>query len=325
MSNVAFLVPKLKDNGAWLDYRGQYPGGLGWRYDRALSKIRFAVNHHSVTNPTKNAKKDVDALWNIHKANGWGGIGYQFVITSEEVKGRDGLVYAKVAYVGDLGSVRAHTPNTKGAKGLKAGYGNEDLVAACMIGMLHQKNPTEAQIRSAYWLYRELITQEKTRMPNLAGTLSAKLASHKDFDPTACSGNWAWQKPQIVNYKDPPRIERKEEVRTVTIPFTSKMVEADDLPLGETKVIQNGSDGEKRVTWEVTYIGGKETSRKVKSEKTIRQPAEQITAHGTYVAPEPPTEPEVPETPQPPADNPIRVLIQSIIDWFVRLITGKEK
>lgn len=203
MSNIAFIVPKLRDNGAWVDYRGTFTGGYGWRYDRALSQIKYAVNHHSVTNPSKNAKQDAQTIFNIHKNAGYGGIGYNFLITSEEVKGKDGLMYAKVAYTGDIGSVRAHTANTKGGKGLRAGYGNEDLVAACMIGQLHLKNPTQAQIRSAYWLYRELIQEEPSRLPNLKGTLNNKLTTHADYDPTQCSGNWGWQKPQIVNYKDP--------------------------------------------------------------------------------------------------------------------------
>lgn len=320
MSNIAFIVPKLRDNGAWLDYRNQYPGGFGWRYDRPLNGIQFAVNHHSVTNPAKNAKKDVDTLWNIHKSNGWGGIGYNFVITSEEVTGKDGLRYAKVAYVGDLGSVRAHTPNTKGWKGLKAGYGNEYLVAACMIGQLHINNPTEAQIRSAYWLYRELIQEEPTRLPKLKGTLSAKLTSHKNWDATACSGRWdEFQKNAIIKYTDPPKIEKKTEVRSATIHFEKKTVEDDTLPKGETKVVQEGADGSKNITWEVTYTNGKETSRKITKE-TISKPAvNEITAIGTYVElPKPEPTPELPEPVEPPEVS--RHPFELFIEWVIELI-----
>lgn len=313
MSNIAFYTPRLKDNGAWLDYRSQYPGGYGWRYDRALTKIKYAANHHSVTQPSGNAKKDVDQLWAIHKGNGWGGIGYNFVITSEEITGKDGLRYAKVAYVGDIGSVRAHTPNTKGAGGLKAGYGNEDIVAACMIGMLHQKNPTDAQIRSAYWLYRELITQEKSRMPNLYGSLNAKLQAHQTFDPTACPGNWAWQKDKIVKYTDPPKIEKKLETRVATIPFTEKTVEDNTVLKGETRVIQEGADGEKQVIWEVTYTNGKETSRKIKSEKITQKPTEKITAIGTFVPPEPPV-----ITPEP--GEPIQSWLERLVKWVIEIL-----
>lgn len=317
MSNITFVVPKLTENKAWLDYRGQYPGGHGWRYDRALSTIKYAANHHSVTNPSFNAKKDVDSLWSIHKGNGWGGIGYNFVITSEEVNGKDGLRYAKVAYVGDIGSVRAHTPNVKGAFKLRSGYGNEDIVAACMIGMLHQKNPTEAQIRSAYWLYRELITQEGSRLPNLKGSISEKLKGHKDFDPTACPGDWAWQKDKIVKYKDPPKIEHKEETRVATIQYAKVTLEDPELPVGETRV-ESGADGEKHVTWRVTYTNGVETRREIIREVIIRNPKDEVTHVGTYV--EPPTpEPEPPVEPQPPIP-PVNDVITRIIEAIVNFI-----
>lgn len=316
MSNVLFNVPKLVENGAWLDYRNQYPGGFGWRYDRALSAIKFAANHHSVTNPSYNAKQDCNTLWNIHRSNSWGGIGYHFVITSEEVTGKDGLRYAKVAYVGDIGSVRAHTPNTKGALGLRAGYGNEDLVAAVMIGQLHIHQPTDAQIRSAHWLYRELIQEEPQRLPSLRGDLTSKLHGHKDFDATACPGDWASQKHRIVFYTDPPKIEVKTETRVATIPFNKREEKTDELPLGETRVV-NGVDGEKEVYWKVTYTNGKEPKREITGEKVIKEAQDEVTLIGTYVEPEKPVEPpiEPPIDPTPP-DNWLFKLIVKIIEWI---------
>lgn len=332
MSNIAFIVPKLRDNNAWLDYRSSYPGGFGWRGDRNIANIQYAVNHHSVTDPSGNAKKDVDLLWQIHKSNGWGGIGYHFVITSEEVTGSDGMKYAKVAQVGDIGSVRAHTPNTKGAKGLRAGYGNDYLIAAVMIGQLHINNPSEAQIRSAYWLYRELILEEGARMPALKGTLANKLTTHYDWDPTACSGNWGWQKPRIVDYQDPPKIENKKETRVATIPFESKTVESDELPKGETRVVQEGRDGSKDVIWEVTYTNGKETSRKIVGEVIKVEPVTKITAIGTYIEPpkppEPPVEPPVEPTDpvEPPVITPphwLTAFIQAFVKAIIKLF-GKK-
>jgi hypothetical protein len=315
MANTPFIVPKLRDNKAWVDYKSRYPGGAGWRYDRALSSVRYVVNHHSVTNPTFSAVQDCNIIWNIHKANGWGGIGYNFVITSQEVTGVDGLRYAVVAYVGDIGSVRAHTPNTKGILGLRRGFGNEDLIAACMIGMLHQKNPTEAQLRSAYWLYRELVSQEPSRLPNLRGTLDKKLYGHKDFDATACPGNWTWQKPRIVNYTDPPKIEKKEEVRVATIPFLLTTDEDANLPLGQTRV-ERGVDGEKRIVWTVTFTNGKETARTVKSETIVKAQSPQITFTGTYVEPQLPVEPTPPPVETATPSNPWEWLVYIIIKLY---------
>lgn len=182
MSNVAFTVPRLVKEGAWLDYRGKYNNGFAGFGDRALSEIRFAAPHHSVTNPTGNAERDCNTLFNIHAGNGWNMIGYNFVVTSEEVNG-----YAKVAYVGDLGSVRAHTPNTKGAKGMAAGLGNRYIVAACMIGQNHITPPTVAQLRSMKLLMQELLFFENDRLPNLWPQWD-DMWPHYTWDWTQCNG-----------------------------------------------------------------------------------------------------------------------------------------
>lgn len=185
MSNVVFYVPKLQDKGVWLDWRGSFKGGYGWRNDIALSGIKKVVLHHSVTTPTKNATKDVQTLFNIHvNGNGWGGIGYNFVVTSEE---KDG--FAKVAYVGDLGSARAHAPNDKGAFGIRAGYGNNHLIGICFIGSFHTGAlPTKAQLRSAHYLVEELIFKENARLTGIGDTWD-NLRGHQEFDYTACPSN----------------------------------------------------------------------------------------------------------------------------------------
>lgn len=183
MANTEFYVPRLVKEGAWLDWRGRHRGGNVMYGDRALSEIRYFAAHHSVTNPTGNAGRDVDTLANIHiNGNGWAGIGYNFVITSEEVNG-----FAKVAYVGDLGTVRAHTPNSKGAFGLAKNLGNRYIVAACIIGQNHIHNPSEAQKRSMKLLAQELLWFEDQRIPNLWNTWD-DFRCHYNFDYTQCNG-----------------------------------------------------------------------------------------------------------------------------------------
>lgn len=184
MASTPFYVPRLLKEGAWLDWRGRHRGGNVMYGDRALSNIRYAAVHHSVTHPTGSAARDVDTLANIHiNGNGWLGIGYHFVVTSEVTASG----FAKVAYVGDIGTIRAHTPNTKGAKGLAAGFGNHYIVAACMIGMNHQVMPTTAQLRSMKLLIQELLWFEDQRLPNLANTWD-DMQPHKVFDYTQCNG-----------------------------------------------------------------------------------------------------------------------------------------
>ena len=182
MANTPFTVPRLVDEGAWLDWRGKYSNGYAGFGDRALANIRFAVPHHSVTNPTGSAEQDVNTLFNIHKSNGWGMIGYHFVITSEVVNG-----FAKIAYVGDIGSIRAHAPNTKGAYGLQTNYGNHYLVGACIIGQNHLQMPSQAQLRSMKLLMQELLWFEDARLPNLTNTWD-DMREHKVWDWTQCNG-----------------------------------------------------------------------------------------------------------------------------------------
>ena len=182
MANTPFTVPRLVDEGAWLDWRGKYSNGYAGFGDRALANIRFAVPHHSVTNPTGNAEQDVNTLYNIHLGNGWGMIGYHFVITSEVVNG-----FAKVAYVGDIASIRAHAPNSKGAYGLQANYGNHYLVGACIIGQNHLQMPSQAQLRSMKLLMQELLWFEDQRLPNLTNTWD-DMREHKVWDWTQCNG-----------------------------------------------------------------------------------------------------------------------------------------
>jgi len=192
MSKTDFYAPLLLEKGAWLDWRGIYSGGYGWRGDRPLTSISKIVIHHTVTEPSKNAKTDVDLIEKIHvNGNGWGGIGYHFLITSEEVNG-----YAKVAYVGDIGSIRAHAPDSKGTFCPK-GTGNYYFLGISIVGKLHEVAPTEAQKRSLNELCKELIYEEDTRLPLIRTW--ADVVGHWDVDPTACPGN-KWDYTQIKNF-----------------------------------------------------------------------------------------------------------------------------
>ena len=71
------------------------------------------------------------------------------------------------------------------------------------------------------------------------------------------------------------------EKENVEIPYTTKIVEDDTLPLGEQKVVQAGVKGNKEITWTWT------TQRKLKvgdpttSEKVTKEPVEEIIHIGT--------------------------------------------
>lgn len=77
----------------------------------------------------------------------------------------------------------------------------------------------------------------------------------------------------------------KEESATESISFTSRTLQSSSLAKGQTKVTQEGSAGEKKKTYRVTYTGNDETKRELIKETIIKKPTEKIITIGTYVAP----------------------------------------
>ena len=49
----------------------------------------------------------------------------------------------------------------------------------------------------------------------------------------------------------------------------------------ESSVSQEGSDGEKELTYDVTYVDGRESSRKLVSEKVTKEPVNEVITRGT--------------------------------------------
>lgn len=191
MSNFSLNIPELQNYGLSVDYRSNYAGGFGWRGDRALEDVAYLVVHHTVSTPTGNADSDIARIAREHITNrGWGGIGYNIVITSEELNGM-----AKVAYVGDIGSIRAHTPNEKGSYGLQARYGNYYLLGISIVGDFSEAEPTPAQLRSLHRVCYNLIFDD-TRLSQLTDWNSLK--NHKDFDYTSCAGVFENYKNKII-------------------------------------------------------------------------------------------------------------------------------
>ena len=114
-----------------------------------------------------------------------------------------------------------------------------------------------------------------------------------------------------VEYKTTPEtapktlVENKPELKSTTEAVPFKTVEQPDatLPKGQTKVVQEGVNGEQIVFSEVTTVDGKSTSKVIKSTIT-KQPVDKIIAVGTKEAVRPqPIEvsPNKPEAPKPVA------------------------
>lgn len=204
---MIFNVPSLLKAGAWIELTDAAKGAANWRGFRDPKGVDAIAWHHSVTDPTGNWQSEVQRIWDIHRNNGWGGIGYNIVITTDESNG-----YAKAVLIGDLASIRAHTPNTKGAFGFLPGYGNVYLIGICFVGHLHINNPTDAQLRTAHEIAKELYFNEPDRFPKLDGWWDNH--PHKAFDATQCSGRWdEYQKNGIIN---PPAIPAPKPPTTTT-------------------------------------------------------------------------------------------------------------
>ena len=115
-----------------------------------------------------------------------------------------------------------------------------------------------------------------------------------------------------VEYKTTPEVapktlvENKPELKSTTEAIAFKTVEQPDatLPKGQTKVVQEGVNGEQIVFSEVTTVDGKSTSKVIKSSIT-KQPIDKVIAVGTKeeVAPTPVVTPTTPTTKVTPSEG----------------------
>lgn len=65
-------------------------------------------------------------------------------------------------------------------------------------------------------------------------------------------------------------VEYKTESVTETVPYKSEVLEIDTIPRGEKNPITSGENGEVIRTYKIECVNGKETSRTVESEETIK-------------------------------------------------------
>lgn len=76
------------------------------------------------------------------------------------------------------------------------------------------------------------------------------------------------------------RVVQKEETVTEKIEFKTVKKSSASLSTGKTKITQKGVNGEKTVTYKITYVDGEEESRDIIDEKIIKQPTDQIVLVG---------------------------------------------
>ncbi len=75
----------------------------------------------------------------------------------------------------------------------------------------------------------------------------------------------------------------REEITTKEVRVAFKTLRREDpgMELGETKVLQEGAEGLKEITYRYVYQDGKRIKREKVSEKTIKEPVNRVVAYGS--------------------------------------------
>lgn len=77
------------------------------------------------------------------------------------------------------------------------------------------------------------------------------------------------------------RVDVRKITETEAIAYETETEYSDDMYEDESSTKQEGVDGEKKLTYDVTYVDGKESTRKLVSEKITRKPVNEIIVQGT--------------------------------------------
>jgi resuscitation-promoting factor RpfB len=79
-----------------------------------------------------------------------------------------------------------------------------------------------------------------------------------------------------------------DEVVTEAVPYAAATIEDGAMPAGQSQVTTVGQPGERTLTYRVTLVDGKETSRELVTDVITVAPVTETTSVGTYVEPPPP-------------------------------------
>lgn len=93
-------------------------------------------------------------------------------------------------------------------------------------------------------------------------------------------------------------ITTKEVSVTEAISFSSRTIKSQSLAKGQTKVTQEGVNGEQKKTYKVTYSGDEETKRELVKSNVVKKPIDEITMVGTYVYVSPPAKKQTSTAPK---------------------------
>lgn len=83
------------------------------------------------------------------------------------------------------------------------------------------------------------------------------------------------------------RVDVRKVTETESIAYQTQTKKSKDMTVGTSKVTRQGRNGEKKVTYRVTYVDGKEDGRKAVKEEIIKKPVDKIITQGTKPKPVP--------------------------------------
>ncbi len=174
MAKIDLTIPSLGNK--FIDLRDTIPGdSYNWSWVRSLSGVNYLAIHHTAGPDTQTPEQ----IANYHiNSNGWGGIGYHFLIA------KDGTVY----YVGDISTARANVANL-----------NDAVIGICLTGNFTSgRVPTDEQLDSAHKLCDFFINN----YPDLSNVKSWDVVlGHKELpgQSTTCPGdNWPGWRVRFV-------------------------------------------------------------------------------------------------------------------------------
>ncbi len=117
--------------------------------------------------------------------------------------------------------------------------------------------------------------------------LPAPAADQRFADPepsretvAAPSGSAATASP-VTTESAGPVVARRTVTERRAVPFTTRTVEDDELPEGETRVRTKGVAGVRTLTYEVILTDGEETGRKLVKSVVTRKPVTKVVSVGT--------------------------------------------
>jgi resuscitation-promoting factor RpfB len=166
------------------------------------------------------------------------------------------------------------------------GYGSQDAFSVSRSARL-PLTPTGIQVRTPKTVTlvqngtkRQLTTTAAT-VADLLDQLGVTLNSSLRLSVPAATGI---TDGAVVTLR---RISHRTVVVTRTIPFARHVRRTSSLNKGVTKITTTGRTGRRRITYDVTYVDGKASSRRQVQAAVTRQPRAQVSEVGTHVNPQP--------------------------------------